>query len=301
MINILLTGSSGYVGKKLVSAIDSDDVSIRLISRINNPIYTTEICDFRNEFVSSGFMKGVDTVFHLAGIAHDSSRFEEDYYKVNVIASQKLVELAVKSGVKRFIYVSSVKAGGEGEKDLCLREDDNRVPESIYGKTKREAEIKLLKVGNDSGMHISIIRPALIYGPQVKGNLAKMIKAINQGWFPPLSSINNKRSMVHVDDVVRAILFVASNEKANGEIFNLTDGRHHSSQEIYKTICKAIGKPIPKWSIPVFAFKLLAFLSPRIKYKINKLIGDDYYSSEKLKLIGFKTHKSLKDINETIF
>ena len=122
MINILLTGSSGYVGKKLVSAIDSDDVSIRLISRINNPIYTTEICDFRNEFVSSGFMKGVDTVFHLAGIAHDSSRFEEDYYKVNVIASQKLVELAVKSGVKRFVFVSSVKSGGDGEKDQCLKE-----------------------------------------------------------------------------------------------------------------------------------------------------------------------------------
>ena len=301
MQNVLLTGSSGFIGKKLVSAIDSDDISIRLISRSNNSNYATELCDLSNESVSSGFMKDVDTVFHLAGIAHDSSSVYEDYFKVNVVATQKLAELAVKSGVKRFIFVSSVKSGGAGEKDLCLKEDNIKAPEGIYGLTKREAEIRLLKIGNDSGMHVSIIRPSLVYGPNVKGNLSKMIKGINQGWFPPLIHVKNKRSMVHVDDVVRAILFVAKNEKANGEIFNLTDGRPYSSQEVYETICSILGKPIPKWGVPVFVFKFIALFSPRFKYKINKLIGDDFFSSKKLELLGFKTIKTLKDINETIF
>jgi UDP-glucose 4-epimerase len=301
MMNVLLTGSTGYIGEKLVSAIHADGAAIRLISRTNNSTHATELCDFRNEFVSLDFMKGVDTVFHLAGIAHDSSKLDEDYFIVNVIATQKLAELAVKSGVKRFVFVSSVKSGGDGEKDQCLKEDDNRMPEGIYGKTKREAEIRLLKIGSDSGMHVSILRPALVYGPNVKGNLAKMIRGINQGWFPPLPQLNNKRSMVHVDDVIRAILFLARNEKANGEIFNLTDGRSHSSQELYETICKTLGKPIPKWRVPVLLFKFIALFSPRIKYKINKLIGDDNYSSKKLELLGFKTIKTLKDINETIF
>lgn len=301
MTNILLTGSTGFIGSKLISAIDSKDVSIRLISRSKSRKYKTEICDFRNDFFSPDFMKGVDIVFHLAGIAHDYSKRGKDYYKVNVIATQKLAELAVKSGVKRFVFVSSVKSGGDGDKDLCINEDDNRIPQGVYGKTKREAEIRLLKIGNDSDMHISIIRPALVYGPDVKGNLFKMIKGINQGWFPPLKNINNRRSMVHVDDVVRAILFVAYNDKANGEIFNLTDGRSYSSQEIYETICKALDKPIPKWGVPVFLFKFMALISPRIKYKVYKLIGDDYYSSEKLRSLGFNTNKTLKDINETIF
>lgn len=301
MLNVLLTGSSGFIGEKLVSAISSNDVSIRLISRSDNPNFTTELCDLRSEFISSGFMRGVDTVFHLAGIAHDTSKIDEDYFKVNVIATQKLAELAVKSGVKRFVFVSSVKSGGAGEKDLCLKEDNSRMPEGVYGKTKREAEIRLLKIGNESGMHVSIIRPALVYGPNVKGNLAKMIKGINQGWFPPLIHVNNKRSMVHIDDVVRAILFVAKNEKANGEIFNLTDGRPYSSKEVYETICKTLGKPVPKWGVPVFLFKFIALFSPENKYKINKLIGDDFYSSKKLELLGFKTIKTLENINETIF
>ena len=120
---------------------------------------------------------GVDTIFHLAGVAHDqrdASKIESHYRAGNVEATVRLAELAVASGVKRFIFVSSVKAGGPAVVGHCMTEVDQREPEDIYGKTKREAEIKLLEIGRHSDMHVSIMRPSLVYGPGVKGNLRLM-------------------------------------------------------------------------------------------------------------------------------
>jgi len=135
----------------------------------------------------------------------DASEIEDLYQKVNTNATVMLAKLAVSSGVKRFVFISSVKAGGISTQRVCASEKDHGGdPEGIYGKTKREAELKLLKIGEESGMHVSIIRPSLVYGPNVKGNLQLILSG--KGWFPPLPETNNKRSMIHVDDLVRAIL-----------------------------------------------------------------------------------------------
>ena len=150
-------------------------------------------------------------------------------------------------------------------------------------------------------MHVSIIRPSLVYGPEVKGNLKLMLSGIEKGWFPPLPETGNRRSMIHVDDLVRAILLIAENKRANGEIFIATDGIPHSSREIYNAMCGVTSKSIPKWSVPKTLFDLASLVSPRIKYKINKLLGDECYSSTKLEALGFKAKKSLKDMNETDF
>ena len=103
--------------------------------------------------------------------------------------------------------------------------------------------------------------------------------------------------MIHVDDLVRALLLVAEDERANGEIFIATDGLPHSSREIYKAICQAVGKTVPGWSVPKFLFDWLSLLSPRIRYKVDKLLGDEYYSSEKLEGLGFRAEKSLLDFD----
>ena len=135
-----------------------------------------------------------------------------------------------------------MKAGGKAVSGQCINESDQNEPEGIYGKSKREAEIKLLKIGKEYGMHVSIIRPSLVYGPNVKGNLQLMLSGIKKGWFPPLPEIGNKRSMIHVDDLVRAILLVATDERANGEIFIATDSMPYSSREIYNTMCDVLEK-----------------------------------------------------------
>jgi len=150
-------------------------------------------------------------------------------------------------------------------------------------------------------MQVSIVRPALVYGPNMKGNLQLMLSGIKSGWFPPLPEIGNRRSMIHVNDLVRAILLVAKDKRADGEIFIATDGRPYSSREIYSAMCNIAGKSIPKWSVPKMLFVLASLTSASIKYKINKLLGDECYSSVKLEELGFKAKKSLKGMNEKDF
>ena len=297
----LITGATGFIGRRLISAVDGE---IRVLSRVAHSDLETVICDLQSSVISDNTLDNIDTVFHLAGFAHDMrdpSKIVDLYYKINVSATVQLAELAVKSGVKRFVFVSSIKAGGISTPKKCINENDQIDPEGIYGKTKREAELRLLKIGKESGMHISIIRPSLVYGPDVKGNLKSMLLGVEKGWFPPLPETGNKRSMIHVDDLVRAILLVAGDDRANGEIFIATDGAPHSSREIYNAMCTVLDKSIPKWSMPKTLFDIASLVSSQIKYKINKLLGDECYSSAKLEALGFKAKKSLKDMNETDF
>jgi len=301
MKSVLISGATGFIGQRLVKAINAD---IKVLSRNKQPDYETVICDLKSEVIPDNTLNGVDTVFHLAGFAHDlrdSTKIQKLYQKVNVEATISLAKLAVKSNVKRFIFISSVKAGGSSTLGRCTNKKDHGDPEGIYGKTKREAELKLLKIGKESGMYLSIIRPSLVYGPSIKGNLKLMLSGIKNGWFPPLPETGNKKSMIHVDDLVRAILLVADDNRANGEIFIATDGTPHSSREIYNAMCNMLGKSIPKWSIPKFFFDMISLINPSIKYKIKKLFGDECYSSAKLEALGFKAQKTINDMNETDF
>ena len=284
----LITGATGFIGRRFTRAIKGE---IRLLSRVKHSKFDTIICDLESDQIPKKSFDNVQTVFHLAGISHDmrdASKIADLYYKVNVLATINLANLAVKSGVKKFIFLSSVKAIGAPAKD-------------IYGKTKREVELRLLEIGKASGMHVSIIRSSLVYGPEMKGNLKLMLSAINKGWFPPLPETGNKRSMIHVDDLVRAILLVSEDITTNGKIYTATDGTIYSSREIYNAMCISLEKSIPKWSIPKLAFDIVSLVSPGIKYKINKLLGDEYYSSTKLEVLGFTAQKTLKDMNETSF
>jgi len=303
-LRALLTGSTGFVGRRLLNILSASGYKIRLLSRRSDPNFETIICDFEQETISQSAVESVDVVFHLAGFTHDmrdASKVKHLYQKINVDATVQLAKLAIESGVKRFIFVSSVKAGGSAVAGQCMTEEDQGEPEGVYGKSKREAELKLLKIGSESGMHVSIIRPSLVYGPNAKGNLQLMLSGIENGWFPPLPETGNRRSMIHVDDLVRAILLVADDGRANGEIFIATDGTPYSSREIYNPMCKISGKSIPKWSVPKTLFDIASLASPRIKYKINKLLGDECYSSEKLEKLGFKAQKTLREMHETDF
>ncbi len=301
MKSYFITGASGFVGNRLINALDGD---IRVLSRISQANLDTVVCDFRSDSIPKDSLHGVDIVFHLAGIAHDTSdqtKAIDLYQKVNVDATVELARLAIKSGVRKFIYISSVKACGKEVLGRCGNEEDQSEPNSIYGKTKREAELKLLEMSRNSKMHISIIRPALVYGPNVKGNLKLMLSGIRKGWFPPLPKTGNKRSMIHVDDLVRAILLVTKDVNSNGEIFIATDGIFYSANEIYKMMCSLEGKSVPGWSVPKIFFNLISIVSPSIKHKINKLLGDECYSSKKLEALGFSAKKTLREMNETAF
>ena len=122
-----------------------------------------------------------------------------------------------------------------------------------------------------------------------------MLSGIDKGWFPPLPEVGNRRSMIHVDDLVRALLLVAENERAHGEIFIATDGHSYSSRKIYEAMCHVLGKPEPCWSVPKIIFDFVALMHPRVRYKIDKLLGDECYSSKKLQSLGFRAERTIND------
>ena len=277
---------------------------MRLLSRRKVDGCETVTCCLQSESIPNDALVGIHTVFHLAALSGDlrnATDIEHLYRAFNVDVTMRLAELAAASCVQRFIFISSVRAGGRAVQGRCMTESDQGEPEAAYGQTKRAAEIKLLEIGRQSEMHVSIIRSSLVYGPNMKGNLHMMLSGIEKGWFPPLPKLNNRRSMVHVDDLVRAIVLVAEDNQANGEIFIVTDVSPHSSREIYEVMRKLLGKSIPKWSVPKFLFKFVALFNSSLKYKMNKLFEDDCYSSEKIQSIGFKAQRSLKEMNETSF
>ena len=304
MTKYLVTGSTGFIGNRLLGLLKTIERDVRLLARSKVDNYETVACNLGKDRIPKHTLESIDTVFHLAGFAHDMqdpSKVKHLYHAVNVEATVELARLAVVSGVKRFVFVSSVKAGGSPLSEHCASESDQNNPEGIYGKSKREAELKLLKIGKESGIHVSIIRPSLVYGPGVKGNLQLMLSGIKKGWFPPLPETGNRRSMIHVDDLVRAVFLVTEDGRANGKIFIVIDGKPYSSREIYSTMCNIAGRPVPKWSVPKFLFNMVAIISLKIRYKVDKLLGDECYSSKGLEALGFKAQRTLKEMNETDF
>ena len=292
----LVTGTTGFIGSQLVKTLENNGYSLRVLSRNDNSDYDKVICDFGSERIPESALDSIDIVFHLAGYTHDlvSDPIKDKiYYDVNVKATVDLIKIAVKKRVRKFIYISSVKAGGMLDKSRCMTENDQGTPNDIYGVTKREAEIELLRIGKNHDIDVSILRPALVYGVKMKGNLAIMMNGIKSGWFPPLPETHNKRSMISINDLIDAILLIASDKRANGRVYIATDGCYYSSRDIYKAMCQATGKNIPIWTTPKFVFSLLAWIGDIVKYipfnshRYKKIFGNECYYSVELHKLGF--------------
>ena len=302
--NCLVTGGTGYIGSRLVKYLVSNGAQVRVLSRNSIQSVDTILCDFEKEEIPSNALDSIDTIFHLAGLSKDvgnNQKLEKLYKKINVDVTINLAELAITKKVKYFVYISSVKAAGKiNIKHGCATEKDTGELTSVYAKSKREAEISLLNLVKDSDMHLSILRPSMVYGPNIGGNIGSMQFGIKKGWFPPLPKLESRKSMIHVDDLVRALIFLVESNHSDKEIFNITDGRDYSPREMYLTMRSCINKKHISWSVPRYVFFIASLLSPFLKNRINKILGNECYSSKKIFSIGFTPEKQLKDINKSI-
>jgi len=263
MNKVLVTGGSGFVGREVVRQLKERGCFVRVMARArhDNPaVDDWFMADLVQPATLNGVGAGMDTLIHLAGYAHTTSKpypeEVEKHRRINLQGSCDLVAEAIRNGVERIVYVSSVKAGGESSTD-CLDENSERLPQEPYGQLKREAEQQVLARCEKAGVHVAVIRPALVYGPGVKGNIAAMLQAIDRGRFPPLPDTHNRRSMVDVRDLAHALLLAAETPAANGRRYIITDNEAYSTRRMYEALITGLGQALPKWNVPGWLFRAL--------------------------------------------
>ena len=291
---MLVTGSNGFIGSLLCRQLQQHGCYVRTLNRFPYALSNdNRIMDLAVDHCPAGLFDDIDTVFHLAGKAHalaENHQDEAEYRKINTEGTRKLLEAAQQAGVKRFVFFSSVKAVGDSPQQPMDETQD--IPTGTpYGRSKYEAEQLVLHGGYVP--HPVVIRPCMVYGNTDKGNLPKMIKAIRQGLFPPLPELHNRRSMVHVEDVVRAALLTAEKPASAGQIYIVSDEQNYSTRQLYDLIRSALGKPPVQWTIPSAIINNLAKTGDAIGWlsgrrfifdsdALQKLTGSACYSSAKI-------------------
>jgi nucleoside-diphosphate-sugar epimerase len=294
----LVTGASGFVGRVLCTYLVQQGVRVTAVSRTAHSLpwfsatqYKSHSLDIIKVALPTEWWDGVDVVFHLAGMAHvgDKSKIsDETYQSINVGATDTLLQQAVLHDVKRFIYFSSVRAID---------------PVDRYGYNKRLAEETVLSYGEQKAIQVSILRPVLVYGPGVKGNLRVLQNAIQKGWLPPIPETGNRRSLISVQDLAHAAWITAISPYTHGKTYIVTDGVAYSTRQIYEVFSRLSGRQPGRLAVPKWIFWLVTKLlcKPHI---FEKLFGSDFYPDVALSIdTGWEPQYSLWDVDHwnTVF
>ncbi|WIM05138.1 MAG: NAD-dependent epimerase/dehydratase family protein [Candidatus Nitricoxidivorans perseverans] len=287
---MLVTGATGFIGHRLLRPGD------RALVREAGALPDEVVGDLLDPPTLSTVCEGIDTVFHCAGYAHAFASSDPDaHWRINCEGTRNLLEAAGEAGVKRFVFLSSVKAMAEPG-DACIDEDWPGEPVTPYGRAKRAAEDAVLEAGAKYGMHVVNLRLAMVYGRGGRGNLERMARGIRAGWFPPLPETGNRRSLVHVDDVVAAMRLVAERPEANGRTYIVADPAAYSGREIYDAIRVALRKPTLRWSVPAGVFRAAGRLNGRAGEIVDRLLGSACYSPARIgRELGWRARVSLAE------
>lgn len=261
-MNLLITGAAGFIGASLARKLLADGHSVRAVVRRMNVLFCEEklniiyIGDLNPDIILDDILRGVDTVIHLAARTHimkDKSRDQAaEYRRVNVETSLNLARQASIAGVKRFIYLSSIKVNGEFTvSGSPFTAEDLPMPQDPYAMSKYQAEQGLRAIAVQTGMEVVIIRPPLVYGPAVKANFLSMVHCLSRSIPLPLGAINNLRSLVAVDNLVDLIVRCIHHPRAANQIFLVSDGEDVSTKVLLQLMGNALGRPARLISIPV--------------------------------------------------
>ena len=306
----LVTGASGFIGSFLLSQFkDSNEISLRPVYRNDNHLaYKKKILieniDSNTNWNSA--LEGIDSVIHLAGRAHflkkTSSNSSTEFKSINIDGTANLANQAASAGVKRFLYLSSIKVNGEetfpGEP---FKPDNEPSPVDEYGKSKLEAERQLINISTKTEMDFVIIRPVMVYGPGVKGNLLSLLKWISRGLPLPLGSTKNLRDLVSVHNLVDLIFLCLTHPSAANQIFCVSDDEPISTSYLVNKMSKSFDRSIINFPISPYLLKILLQLINRsdISQKLISSLEVDIKKTKEL-LDWEPTYSFDEAINSTV-
>ena len=263
-MTVVVSGASGFIGRTLMQRLGAGARGLSL--RDNN----------HNGWAQA--LQQVDCVVHLAARVHVMHDQYPDplatYRAVNTDLTLQFAQCAAQAGVRRFVFLSSVKVLGESSvRGRALRESDLPAPQDPYGQSKWEAEQALLQLGHATGMQVVIIRPPLVYGPGVKANFASLIRWVRWGIPLPLAALDNRRSLVALDNLVDFIQCCVTHPAATGGTFLVSDGDDVSTPELIRRIAAAQNRTAHLFFIPLRILWLMARISGK-SAALERLCGD---------------------------
>jgi nucleoside-diphosphate-sugar epimerase len=259
MEKLLVTGASGFVGAALCQALLARDIPFipcvrKPLSTLLPGLATFETGDLSGPVDWVPALAGCSVVVHLAARVHMMREQTADpdavYRAMNVDATMRLAQQAAEQGVRRFIYVSSVKVNGERTLDRPFRADDPPAPEDAYGRSKLAAELALQAWAAKTGTELVIVRPPLVYGPGVRANFLRLMQLVKSGVPLPLGGIRNSRSMVALGNLVHFLVLCASHPGAADATWMVSDNRDLSLPELITLIATAMGRPARLLPVP---------------------------------------------------
>jgi len=297
MKKILVTGASGFIGQSLCETLSKSGRSVlgavRSLNSIslNNNIKYISVGDISFKKNWKDLLLGVDCIIHCAGTAHKMNRNKnfDDYKLTNLNGTKYLAEQAVEAGVKRLVFLSSIKVNGENtdiinEKEKFLYNDIPK-PKDAYAVYKFEAEKVLFNISANTELETVVVRFPLVYGNAAKGNLARLVDVISKNLPLPFKAVNNKRSFIGIHNLVDLLIRCIDHPEASGKTFLASDGEDLSTPELIKLIASSMGKKANLFPLPVYMLKFLGSISGR-REEINRLVGslriDNNYTQETL-------------------
>ncbi len=281
-MRVLVTGATGFVGLSANNAFSQVDISVCAAvrrpedaGRLAAGQVVVAVGDLSATTDWRAALEGIDAVVHLAGRAHvlkeDAADPLAECRRINRDATLNLARQAAAAGVKRFIFVSTVKVNGEG-RDALYTAIDAPDPHGPYAQSKWEAEQGLHEIAAQTGLEVVILRPPLIYGPGVKANFLRLLQAVDRGIPLPLAAVCNRRSLLYVENFASALLACLTRPEAAGRTYFVRDGEDVSSAELVRRLAHALGRPARLVPVPPGMLQAAGMVLGK-KAAVDRLLG----------------------------